>query len=659
MTTWHEYAQRNGSLPEWPYPIRYGEERVVQTDVLVLGGGIAGCHAAINARRSGARVVVLEKAATKWSGNGGAGVDHWLAACTNPSSEVSPEEFTAQAIRDSGGYDCGPLRYINAKDGWDTLLDCEQMGVQIRDVHDEFKGAAFRDDDSRLLFAYDYQAKMDLRVYGWNMKPSLHKEMKRLRVQILDRVMVTALLTEENDQGKRVIGAMGLHTRTGEFIIVQARATIYATGLPGRIWVFSTEHRPTFRDPNLACDGMAAVWNAGAEFTRLEETYPDGSPLSFIAYGVGNAHNTWHGCPIVDANGKEVPWVDRDGNELGSWQERFRPSLGQRYMVGHGQRIPPSYETHVKQLAPDLPERIRRGEFTLPLYADLSRLPETERRAIFGLMVGNEGRTRVPVYEALTKAGFDPDRDMLQVPVLGPDSYRHANAWAGSHVPYWRQWGCGGVIVDWDLRTSLEGLYAAGGAIYGAGAHSSAAASGRYAGRKAAAYALAAPEVRVDSRQVQREKARVYAPLETQQRSIGWKELNAGVARVMQTYCGEFKSGAALQEGLRILGEIRETEAAATYAANPHDLAHVVECLSIITAGEAVIQASLARKASSALLSFSRLDYPDVDPAEWHKLLSIKSVDGKASIGELPLDYYLRPPFAPTFEENYALHQEH
>ena len=133
-------------------------------------------------------------------------------------------------------------------------------------------------------------------------------------------------------------------------------------------------------------------------------------------------------------------------------------------------------------------------------------------------------------------------------------------------------------------------------------------------------------------------KKRVYAPLETQQRSIGWKELNAGVARVMQTYCGEFKSGAALQEGLRILGEIRETEAAATYAANPHDLAHVVECLSIITAGEAVIQASLARKASSALLSFSRLDYPDVDPAEWHKLLSIKSVDGKASIGDT-VDY--------------------
>jgi len=115
-------------------------------------------------------------------------------------------------------------------------------------------------------------------VYGHNVKPCLHREMKRLGVQVLDGVMVTALLTALGERGPRVIGAMGLHTRTGEFVVVQARATILATGLPGRLWLFSTENRPTFRDPNLAGDGMAAAWNAGAAFARLEESYPDGSP---------------------------------------------------------------------------------------------------------------------------------------------------------------------------------------------------------------------------------------------------------------------------------------------------------------------------------------------------------------------------------------------
>ena len=61
MTVWYEYLQQNGSVPEWPYSICYGEEQLIRADVLVLGGGIAGCHAAINARRRGAQVVVLEK----------------------------------------------------------------------------------------------------------------------------------------------------------------------------------------------------------------------------------------------------------------------------------------------------------------------------------------------------------------------------------------------------------------------------------------------------------------------------------------------------------------------------------------------------------------------------------------------------------------------
>jgi succinate dehydrogenase/fumarate reductase flavoprotein subunit len=529
------------------------------------------------------------------------------------------------------------------------------MGVQIRDVHGEFKGAAFRDDETGLMFAYDYRSKYDLRVYGYNVKPCLHREMKRLGVEILDRVMVTSLLTAEGAQGPHVIGATGLHTRTGEFMIVQAKATVLATGLPGRLWLFSTENRPTFRDPNLTGDGTAAAWNAGAAFARLEESYPDGSPLSYIAYGVGNAHNTWHGCSIVDANGKEVPWVDRDGHEFETIAERFQPSPGQAFMVGHGLRIPPSYENHVRALAPDLPERIRNDEFVLPLYADLSRLPEQERRAIFGLMVGNEGKTRIPVYETLTRAGFDPDCDMLQAPVMHPDAYRHANFWAGMPVPLWRQWGTGGLLVDWDLRTSLEGLYAAGGAVYGGGAHSSAAAGGRYAGRKAALYTLTAREFSIDLEQVKREKARVYAPLAQRSRSIGWKELNAGICRIMQDYCGQIKSQETLELGLRLLQELKESEATTVYAANPHELARAVECQSILTVGEAVIHACLARKASSKLLNFFRLDYPKEDPPEWQKLLLVRQVRGTVTTDEMPLDYHLRPPFAPSYEENYQL----
>ncbi len=91
---------------------------------------------------------------------------------------------------------------------------------------------------------------------------------------------------------------------------------------------------------------------------------------------------------------------------------------------------------------------------------------------------------------------------MLQAPVMPLEGYSNSNFWAGPPYPLFRRSARGGFLVDWDLRTSLEGLYAAGGSIFGNGAHSDAATTGRYAGRKAAGYALAAAEPLIDRLQV-------------------------------------------------------------------------------------------------------------------------------------------------------------
>jgi len=659
MTTWQEFIQRDAPIPEWPYPIRYGEENEITADVLILGGGIAGCHAAINAARRGAKVVVVEKGMTKRSGSGGAGVDHWLGTCTNPCSKVTPEEYTEAVIDSAGGYDCGPLRYINAKESWDTLLDCEQMGVQIRDVNDELKGADFRDEETKLMFAYDYESRHTIRVYGHNMKPCLYNEMKRLGVEIYDRVMATSLLTEGGKQGTRVIGATGVNMRTGEFYIFKAKATAITMARPGRLWVFSTELNgcaSNFTDLNNTGEGLAIGWNAGAEFATMVQAGSTSGGFAYVQLGVGYPDNTWKGCSIVDANGKEVPWVDRDGRELKTVPQRFQPAPGQKFILAHGVGAAPRYENQWNLPVHDLPERIRKGEFVLPLYADLTRLSATERRAIFGLMVGNEGKTRIPVYDTYTKAGFDPDKDMLQAPVMPPEAYKSRHWPDGMAVPHWRRFGRGGLVIDWDLRTSLEGLYAGGGSIFGCGAHASAASSGRYAGRKAADYAHTAAEPVADRKQVDNEKTRAYAPLKQSKGGIGWKELNAGISRIMQDYCGQYKSEETLKVGLRLLRELRESEAAKCYAANPHELGRTLECQTLITVGEMVIHASLAREASSALLNFSRLDYPKVDPPEWHQFLPMRLEDSKVKVRELPLDYHLKPPYAPTYEENYKLH---
>ena len=53
---------------DWPYANEFGVRETVESDLVVLGGGLAGCFAAIAAARKGAKVVLVEKGATERSG---------------------------------------------------------------------------------------------------------------------------------------------------------------------------------------------------------------------------------------------------------------------------------------------------------------------------------------------------------------------------------------------------------------------------------------------------------------------------------------------------------------------------------------------------------------------------------------------------------------
>jgi succinate dehydrogenase/fumarate reductase flavoprotein subunit len=645
----------------WPYPVAYGKENGVEADVLILGGGVAGSHAAISAAKKGAKVVVVEKAAVIRSGCSGPGVDHWHGALTNPCSRITPEEMMEIIKKANAGYlfseyGNGITSYILFKESYDALLDVEKMGVPVRDVNDEFEGAEFRDEKTKLMFAYDYDNNYCIRVNGGaDIKVALYKEMKRLGIKIIDRIMATSLLTEGGEVGGRVIGATGLHTRTGEFYIFKAKATVISTNASAGLWIFSAELKgaSTHGDPNNSGEGTAMAWHAGAELALMERSSSMASAggFSYPAFGTGNAHNTWYACTIVDANGKGIPWVDRDGRALKTVSERYHPAPGQKLFMYNAR----TYDLRGPSLIPDLPERIMKGEYVLPLYADLPSMPEHERRAIWGLMVYHESKTRI-IYDTYQQGGFDPDKDMLQVSVMPPDKYTSSGGW-GSYGP--RQWRGGflggGLMFDWDLKTSLDGLYVAGEVTYAGGDHAVAATTGRYAARKAAAYAQTVKETPVNREQIEREKTRVYAPVRRTE-GIGWNELRAGLARIMQDYMGEYKNEETLKMGLRWLSSIKESEASRVFARNPHELMRTVECLTRLTIGEVMLQASLNRKASSRFLDFKRLDYPDFDPKEWNKLITLRLEKGDIKSGERPLDYYLQPPNASSYEENYRQH---
>ena len=298
MGTWHEYLKAEGTPPEWPYPIKFGEETEVETDVLVLGGGIAGCWAAISAARQGVKVVLLEKGDVRRSGAGGPGCDHWCNVPGNPLSRVDPDEWAIEEMNALGDFSNGIGIQIQCREDFDTLLEMEQMGGKIRDIDDEFIGVEGRDDKTKFMVSprYSKQAgpaphidwqkpgfnppdernNVVLRVWGSTFKPILKKECKRLGVLVYDRVMATSLLNENGKQGARVVGATGINVRTGEFIIVKAKAVIMAVAGAGQMWMMDMEHGgySTMFSRNESGDGAVMAWKAGATLTMMEGSAP-------------------------------------------------------------------------------------------------------------------------------------------------------------------------------------------------------------------------------------------------------------------------------------------------------------------------------------------------------------------------------------------------
>jgi len=621
MTTWHELLEKEGRALEWPYPIRYDKEQEIETDVLVIGGGIAGCWAAISAARKGVRVAIVEKADTIRSGAGGPGCDHWCNVPANPHSKVDPDEW-AQRMS-SRPYTNGIGNQIQCREDYDTLLELEKMGGKIRDVDDEYKGVEGRYDDTKFMFSPRYSpnhsTEVVIRVWGTTFKPALKKECQRLGVKIYDRVMVTSLLTEGGIQSAKVVGATGFNDRTGEFMVFKSKATILGTAGAGSIWFLNMELAGycNMMSRTISSDGIAMAWKAGAEHTMMER-----SGVLRIATGykhewyMGAGDASYENLQLVDDNGKKLPWP------LQGWPDG-------------GAMAPPL------EVLESIREGVQKGEYALPFYGDFPAMPEIERKATWHLMLGEESTTKI-IVDTFMKAGFDPSQDLLQ-------NYQFIE---GSSLPQWREAGYGGgLIVDWDLKTNLDGLYAAGTQMYSPGDHSFAAATGRYAGRKAADYIRQVAEPVISKEQVAAEKARVYAPIKRND-GIEWKELHAGIARTMQFFCSEYRTEKLFKMGLDALKDIEENWVPKLYALDPHKLMRSLEDLSILTHAQIILQASLARKASSRFLDFHRIDYPELDPPEWNKFLTVKLENGKVKVGELPFDY------CGNLKENYEAHNK-
>jgi hypothetical protein len=397
-------------------------------------------------------------------------------------------------------------------------------------------------------------------------------------------------------------------------------------------------------------DGLAMAWKAGAGISGMDKagSIRGGGAFAWPVYGVGNCDNTWFPCSLVDADGREVPWEDIDGRPRNAPEERPYPTEKQRYCTTSSNRRGDAAKPRIIR---DFHERIRKGEYQLPLYADLPGMPAHERRALWGIMIGNEGKTRFAVYDHYNEAGFNPDTDMLQCPMMAPESYGFGDffGWYHGEFDVCKNWkdaglfgGSGSPVVDWRLMTNVPGLFGAGLAAGISGAAGS-CSTGAYAGRQAAKYAAEHGGCDLDEAQVQAEIDRIYEPVGRvgcPAAYIGSKELWAGPARLMQCHCRDHKTMIRLRYGLDWLKSIRERELQQTYARNPHELARVLECEQRLTVCELFLIGCL-----------SKLRAEEEGMGELFVIDQL--ADGEVVTTYKPNKFWLEAPYEPTLLGNY------
>lgn len=632
----------------WPYELKYGHVTHVNVDVLVVGGGLAGSNAAIAAARRGMKVAVADKAPIKRSGCGGAGMDHWNNLLGHPGSPMTPEENLEKGNTKGR---MGHRDYIAVKGTWEALMLLKEIGLPITEDLSELKGAATIDEKTGLYKAYDYRELIAAKLRGGHyLKPVLYQEMKKQGVKFYERVMINHLFTEDGKKGSPITGASGFSLETGEMFVFHTPSVVLTCGYSCTIWTYNMEITGnSWRwDPNEVGEGLAMAWLAGAEIDGMDKNGKEGNPSPFAwpRFGVGNPHNTWYPCTIVDNNGKQVPWEDRNGKRIDSVIERNLPAEGQEYM---GSTISDVYKNvRTANLIHDLPERIRSGEFELPLWADLAGMPEEERRSIWGMMIGNEGKTRYTIFDLYTRSGFNPDKDMLMAPITTPENYNNGGWFHGAPdaCKTWRSESFGmqaQPAVDWNLMTTVPGLFAAG-ANSGLEGSSYACASGLYAGNRAAEYAAEKIPGEIPEELVKEQVKHNYAPIRRWEEGgsrdfITWKELWSGSTRVMQQCCAEYKTSSILQQGLKWLHSIKQDEAQRTFARNPHELARVLECDTRLIISEMYLHGcmvSLETERDEDVYLFSRL-----------------SEDGAVVTRKEQPQYWLKAPYADNYLDNY------
>ncbi len=225
---------------------------MIKHDVVVVGGGLAGMRAAVEAAEGGADVAIVSKMHPVRSHSGAA--QGGINAALGNREDDSPESHAFDCVKGSD--------YLGDQDSIEAMA--EDAPRQI--VWLEHRGCIFsRLPDGRIAQrpfggAGSPRTCYSADVTGLVILHTLWEQLERFKVKVYEEYFATALCVEDGVG----TGVVAYNMRTGELELVTAKATIFATGGLGRVYAKTTNGYAS------TGDGMAIAYRAGIPLMDME-----------------------------------------------------------------------------------------------------------------------------------------------------------------------------------------------------------------------------------------------------------------------------------------------------------------------------------------------------------------------------------------------------
>ena len=248
----------------------------ISTDVLIIGGGTAGCYAALTiSENSDKKVLICEKAHIKRSGCLAAGVNALNAYIVEGRK---PQDYVDYAKKDADGI----VRE-------DLLLTMSEKLNEVTDRLEKLGLVILKDENGK----YITRGNRNLKINGENIKPILADAVEKAKnVTVLNRVNIFDYSVKDN----KINGAFGFGIESGIFYTIEAKAVIIATGGAAGLYKPNnpgfSRHKMWYPPFNTGA-GYAMGIRAGAEMTTFEMRFialrckDTIAPTGTLAQGVG------------------------------------------------------------------------------------------------------------------------------------------------------------------------------------------------------------------------------------------------------------------------------------------------------------------------------------------------------------------------------------